>query len=63
MSCAWCGAIPVPRQRKWDMDDNLRLDGFRVCQFDDADEDGIEFRDSGGPQTLRSGYDFVLALL
>ena len=42
---------------------DLRFDGFGVGQFDDANRDGIEFRDSGGPETACSGHDLILASL
>jgi hypothetical protein len=32
-------------------------------EFDDADGKVFKFRDASGPQTTRSGYDFVFALL
>src|SRR5258705_11885659 len=41
----------------------LGFDGLRVRKFDDADRKVFEFRDAGGPQTTRSGYDFVFAFL
>ena len=41
----------------------LGFDRFRVREFDDADGKVFEFRDAGGPQTTRSGYDFVFAFL
>jgi hypothetical protein len=41
----------------------LGFDGLRVREFDDADGKVFEFRDAGGPQTTRSGYDFVFAFL
>jgi hypothetical protein len=34
-----------------------------IEQFMDADRKVFEFRDAGGPQTTRSGYDFVFAFL
>ena len=43
--------------------DDLGLDGFGVGQFDDADGDGIEFRNSRGPETTCSGHDLLLARL
>src|SRR5208337_4300362 len=42
---------------------HLGFDGLRVREFDDADGKVFEFRDAGGPQTTRSGYDFVFAFL
>src|SRR5208282_1412701 len=41
----------------------LGFDRFRVREFDDADGKVFEFRDAGGPQTTRSGYDFVFAFV
>ena len=41
----------------------LGFDGLRVGEFHDADGKVFEFRDAGGPQTTRSGYDFVFAFL
>ena len=41
----------------------LGFDRFRVREFDDADGKVFEFRDAGGPQTTRSGYDLVFAFL
>ena len=41
----------------------LGFDRLRVREFDDADGKVFEFRDAGGPQTTRSGYDLVFAFL
>ena len=41
----------------------LGFDRLRICEFDDADGKVFKFRDAGGPQTTRSGYDFVFAFL
>jgi hypothetical protein len=42
---------------------DLGFDGFGVGQFDDAYRDGMEFRNSPGPETTCSGHDLVLARL
>ena len=42
---------------------DLGFDGFGVGQFNDADRNGIEFRNSCGPQAACSGHDLELARL
>jgi hypothetical protein len=42
---------------------DLGFDGFGVGQLDDAYWDGIEFRNSRGPETPCSRHDLVLAWL
>jgi hypothetical protein len=43
--------------------DHAGFGGLSIGELDDPDRNAFEFRDSRGPESACSGYDFILAFV